>query len=242
MNDFVSDTKDKQILDAVSKGFVSVSQLSSRLFMSEATVRRRLNALEKNGLVIRTHGGAIPSPESKNPPLASRTLKFNDKKEKIAEEAVALMEDGYMVFADSSSTVQYLLPKLSRFKDITVCTNSLCAAAILMENDIHCIFFGGDVIPSQQACNSEETGEMIDRINADIFFFSCDALSDDGLLTDNSKIACGLRRRYMKKSRLKVLLIDDSKLGKKYTHTLCTLDEVDFVICNIPYNDRKIYT
>ncbi len=232
MKDYSIDSKDKQILGMVSAEQVTVRDISRSLFMSEATVRRRLAKLEECGLVIRTHGGAIPASGQKNPPLISRALRYNQSKELIAAKAVTLVKDGFTLFADSSSTVQYLLPRLTAFNGITVCTNSLRAAAILVENSIKCILLGGDVIPEEQACNSEETSEMIERINADLFFFSCDAMSEDGLLTDDSKRSCCLRRQYMKHSARCVLLIDDSKLGRKCTYTLCTADEVDVCVCN----------
>ena len=237
---YSADLKDKQILALVSSERVGVREMAERLFMSEATVRRRLGELEKKGLVIRTHGGAIPVLEQKNPPLISRTGRFNRSKELIASKAVALIKEGDTVFADSSSTVQYLLPRLASFRRLTVCTNSLRAAAILMESGVGCILLGGDLIPEEQACNSEETFEMIERINADIFFFSCDAMSEDGLLTDDSKESCRLRRHYMKHSAKKVLLIDDSKLGAKRTYTLCRTDDVDVCVCNTPLPEKYV--
>lgn len=232
---YETDAKDREILRLVANSFVSVSEISSRLFMSESTVRRRLSNLENSGFIIRTHGGAILNKNqqlNKNLPLYLRTMQFDEDKKKIAAKAIKLISDGDIIFIDSSSTVLFMLPHLSSFENITVCTNSIKAAAILAELEIQSVFFGGNIISGEMACNSEETFETIRRINADWFFFSCDALSEDGILTDNSKSNCYLRLQYMKNAKKSVLLIDETKLNKKCTYLLGNLRYVDYCICN----------
>lgn len=236
MDNFLEiNVKEQQILQLISNDCMTVKEISKRLFMSEATVRRKLIKLENQNLIIRTHGGAVLNLNQriyKNIPLYLRTSQLNEEKKLIAAKAVKLISDGDVLFVDSSSTALYLLSYLRSLKNITVCTNSLKAAMILAEMEISCVFLGGNVIPNEQACNSEETAEMIQRINADLFFFSCDALSLDGVLSDNSKHSCYLRSKYMKNAEKSVLLIDNTKLDKKYHYTLCTLGDIDYCICD----------
>ena len=66
-------------------------------------------------------------------------------------------------------------------------TNSLKTAITLVEMKIQTICIGGNVDNSSFACNDYDSISFLKKINADIFFFSCDALSDDGMLSDNSK-------------------------------------------------------
>lgn len=229
--------KDNEILRLVATSFVTVKEIADRLFMSESTVRRRLAGLEKAGWIIRTHGGAMLNknqPHHKNLPLYLRSMQLDGAKQQIAQKAVSLIADGDTIFIDSSSTALFLLPLLSRFQQLAVFTNSLKAASVLSEMEIPCTVFGGDVIPSEMACLSEETYAAIANTHADILFFSCDALSADGVLSDNSKRGCYLRRQYMQHARRTVLLIDDTKLGKQHPYRLCDLSDVDVCVCNQP--------
>lgn len=231
------DIKDQQILQLLSSNCMSVKDITKKLFISEATVRRRLSRLENQNLIIRTHGGAVLNKNQHlydDIPLYLRTMQLNTEKEKIAQKAAKHINNGDIIFIDSSSTVLYLLPFLSSYKHITVCTNSLKAAIILSEMEIPCTVFGGDVISNAQSCNSSETFEMIHQIYADLFFFSCDALSSDGILTNYSKSSCQLRRQYIKNSKKSICLIDHSKLDKQSRYILCSLKDIDLCICDIP--------
>lgn len=227
--------KEQQILQLLINDYMSVGQIAKKLYMSEATVRRKLVNLEKNNLIIRTRGGAVLNQTQqiyKNLPLYLRTEKLGEEKQCIAAKAAKLISAGDTIFIDSSSTVLYLLPHLQNIQNITVCTNSLKVATILTEMKILCIFFGGNILSGEMACNSEETFEMIQRVYADLFFFSCDALSEDGILTDNSKHSAYLRLQYIKNAKKSVLLIDRTKLNKKCSYLLCSLNDIDCCVCD----------
>lgn len=235
-----TDAKDNEILHLIATSFVTSKEIADRLFMSESTVRRRLSGLEKAGLVIRTHGGAVLNKNQqlhKNLPLYFRAMQLDEEKHLLATKAVGLINNGDTIFIDSSSTALFLLPLLNRFQEITVFTNSLKAATVLAEMEIPCTFFGGDVVPGELACNSEETFEMIRGVHADLFFFSCDGVSADGVLSDNSKRNSHLRMRYMEYAARSVLLVDDTKLNKQCPYVLCELNRVDYCVCNKPLPD-----
>lgn len=227
--------KEQQILELLTSDYVSVKDISKKLFMSESTVRRKLISLESKGMIIRTHGGAVLNQSQqfyKNIPLYLRSSRLSNEKQIISAKAAKLISDGDTIFLDSSSTALYLLPHLQRFQNITVCTNSLKVATVLTEMRIPCIFFGGNTHPGEFACNSEETFEMIQRIYADLFFFSCDALSSDGILTDNAKHSAYLRMQYKKNAKKSVLLIDSTKLKTTGSYVLCSIKDIDYCICN----------
>ena len=78
-----------------------------------------------------------------------------------------------------------------------------------------------------------DAAATISRYNADIAFFSCRGLSDEGIPSDNSAEENDVRRAMMKQARTKILLCDKSKFGKVYLNNLCTKDEIDEVICDL---------
>lgn len=216
---------------------MTVKDISNKLFISEPTARRYLSSLSEKGLVVRTHGGAMINYNvslNKSVPLYLRMTSLSETKELIAQKASELIKDGQFIFLDASSTSFHLLPFLRTFRDITICTNGLKTAITLAEMNINTIALGGEVNLSNLSCNSVETLDMIKNFNADILFFSCDALSSDGILTDNTKESTHLRRQLLKTSAIKVLLMDSSKFNKKCYNNLCSLSDIDYFISDKP--------
>ena len=72
---------------------------------------------------------------------------------------------------------------------------------------------------------------MLRRYNADVAFFSCRGISEQGIASDNTIMENSLRQIMMKNSRKKILLCDSSKFGYTYLNTLCTREDVDEIIC-----------
>ena len=107
---------------------------------------------------------------------------------------------------------------------------------------INTISLGGDVNLSNLSCNGLDTINMIKKFNADILFFSCDALSDSGILTDNSKESSQIRNQFMKNAAKKVLLLDSTKMHNRCWYTLCSLSHVDYCFCDtsLPDNLKKM--
>ena len=241
------DEKEKELLDVLSSAnsVLSVKEIAKRLFVSEPTARRRLALLAKKNYIVRTHGGAIINynmAQNKTIPLYLRISNMSDGKTIIAKKAMRLIKDNSVIFLDGSSTAFHLVPLLKQFHDITVCTNSLKTAITLAEMDIKAICLGGDVNSSNLACISHDTLDMIEKLNANILFFSCDALSQDGILSDTSSEASALRIKYMKNAEIKVLLIDNTKLNKKCWHNICSVKDLDYCICNtqLPENIKTM--
>ena len=111
--------------------------------------------------------------------------------------------------------------------DITVITSGLKTAMALSECNIKTVILGGPVHSANLSSNSALAMQMIAHYNADVFFFSCDGLSAEGEITDNSFEECLLRREFMKRADKNVLLIDPTKRNKKFKYNLCTLEEID---------------
>lgn len=233
--------QEKNLMDLLADNtVVAISTIAKKLFVSESTARRYLTALAEKGLVIRTHGGVILNnmSEHKNMPLYLRLSSMKENKKQIAASAAELIRNGDVIFLDSSSTSFHMLPYLETFRDLLVITNSLKTAITLTEMKIQTIALGGRITSANFSCNSYETLEAVKNINADFFFFSCDALSDSGMLTDNSQAESVLRAQIMKFAKTNVLLIDHSKLHKTCWYNLCSFRDLDYCFCNVELPDE----
>ena len=154
----------------------------------------------------------------------------------MAQKAVNFIKDGYTIMIDGSTSAFALIPLLSDFKNLIVITNSAKASFALGQMGIKNISTGGHMINKSLSYVGEEALRTINSYNADIVFFSCRSLSENGYLTDNSIEENQLKRAMIKKSNKSVFLCDKSKFNKTCLNNLCHISEIDEIICdeNIP--------
>ena len=210
----------------------TVKELSEKLFVSEPTVRRDISELKSREIVTSKNG--LVSLKTNAPdqriPLFIRHLEQNEEKRMIAKKAAELVTDGNVIMLDSSTTAFHILPHLVNFKNILLITNGAKTAIEAASMGIRTITAGGEMAIesfSYIGCDAETT---LSKYNADIAFFSCRGVSENGLATDNSVFENNIRRIMIEKSARSYLLCDKSKFGKTYLNTLCKIDELDGMI------------
>ena len=210
---------------------MTVNRLSELLFVSRPTIRRDLDVLESQGAVMRTHGGVVlRNAADLEIPLMLRERQNNLSKERIAAKAEGYVQNGQVIFLDASSTVSYLVPRLEKFSDIIVVTNSPKTSMALGELGIKNYCTGGLMLIHSVAYVGSDTERFVSGINADVFFFSSRGYEAGGMITDSSVEEAGVRRAMMKNSAKSYYLCDSSKKNKKYMYNICSVGDVDGVI------------
>ena len=241
--------REKLILEILLKEkSVSVKELAKQLYASEPSVRRDLASLEAEGLIRRTHGGAVLNEKGRGEnmiPFLIRELEGSNEKHLIAERAAALVKDGDVIFLDASSSAFNMIPFLSGKKDLTVITNGIKAINALCEyreSKIKVISTGGSVHTTCLALIGEDAFRTVETYNADACFFACRGLSEDGRLTDISPEEDHVRQRMIEHSKRAYLLCTKEKIGKVYYHNICRLDSLSGAIFGeIPCESLKKY-
>lgn len=211
----------------------SVSELSAKLYVSEATVRRDLNELQQQGLVKRIHGGVVLiEGTNREVPLYVRERQNHNAKVEIASRAASYLQDGQVLFLDASSTVQHLVKHLESYKDLTILTNGLKTAQELssLPHKIYCT--GGLLLRNSSAYVGSYAERIVHEFNADLLFFSSRGVSEDGRITDDSAEETLLRRAMFEQSKKRIYLCDSSKFGLLFCYNLCTIRQVDAIISN----------
>ena len=140
--------RQKKILERLeSDGAVSVAKLSEELAVNEETVRRDLEKLEKQELLRRTHGGAMPADGGTNEASLEKRKTANvEAKQRLAREAAKHIASGDTVFLDASTTTFFMAKEIKGLKNVTVITNSLRVIDCLAGCDgIRLIAVGGAV-------------------------------------------------------------------------------------------------
>ncbi len=207
-----------------------VSQLAKLLYTSEATVRRDLAALERDGSVRRVFGGVVAVQEQL--PLDFRRQKNAAAKEEIARRAAAMVADGETVFLDASSTALHLLPYLLKKKELTVVTNSHRVVEQARESKARVFCTGGELSRRNFAFVGRGAERAVAAFHPDTVFFSSQGVSEDGDITDSSQEETDLRLAAIAAGGRKVFLCDSGKVGKSYLFRLCRISDVDAVVAD----------
>ena len=212
---------------------VSVKKLMELLFVSEATIRRDLSELEKEGQINKIYGGAtIIFNSDKQIPLYAREKENNDAKKIICEQALSFIKDGQVLFIDGSSTSQILAKHLYNFKNIIVITNGLKIAEILGEYHIKTYCTGGLLIDNSYVFAGKDAENFVKDYCADVCFISCKGMDENGKFTDTSESETELRKCFIKNAKKRIMLLTDNKIGKSYLHKLCDATDLDVILTN----------
>ncbi len=205
--------------------------MSRILYVSEPTVRRDLTELDSKGLIKKVYGGAVlPEGAETLIPFVFRENEKSAAKTAMGKKASELVEDGMVVLLDGSTSAFHLIPFLAQKKDLTVVTSGAKTALALAEAGLCNYCTGGKMLNNSYSYVGAQAERFVTGINADICFFSCRGVSEDGLVSDPSVEEVNLRRVMIERSRKKYLLCDKSKMGKVYFYNLCTVSDLDGVI------------
>lgn len=226
---FKTERRDEILQFINSKGKVSVEEISEKIYASPSTVRRDLEKLEAQGLILRYHGGA-ESAQTLRPPQIIRHQHNQKEKRLIAERAAKLVFPETVIFIDASTTVQYMIPCLAGIKNLTVYTNGADTAMRLAEHKIRVICTGGELKNESMAYVGQGAIDSVRKVYFDAMFFSSAAF-DEYSVSDWSESETELRRIVAEQSARRYFLADLSKKGKRFPYIVCKLHELDAVIC-----------
>lgn len=226
---------EKEILEILErKQFISVEDLSKKLYVSLSSVRRYLKVAQDKGLLIRTHGGAkLASVNNLTPSFSFRSKQNISEKKKIARLAVSLVKDGDVIFLDGSTSAFFMADYLKEVKNIKVITNGIDTLSLLSKNGIDGYSTGGKISnENRSALIGQKSMDVINAFHADVCFFSAHSVDEKGFVYDCFEEENHLRISMIKNSTKKVLLCDSSKFNVPSPYKLCELKDVDYLICD----------
>ncbi|HKM42935.1 MAG TPA: DeoR/GlpR family DNA-binding transcription regulator [Limnochordia bacterium] len=226
------------------KKAVYVSELAKKYFVSPSTIRRDLNALEKEGLVRRTYGGAIliehPSSEI---PFQVRQNENQAQKNIIGQLAAQLVRDDQFIFLDATSTVAYIVRHLINKNNLKIITTSaqiaLDATDQLPSAQIYCT--GGWMNSFLRGFVGEAARQRIAEYRPDILFFSARSISLGDGISDVNDADVYMKQQMLESCRKSVFLCDSSKFGKTSYRVLCDIGQIDCLITDRSPSPEWLY-
>ncbi len=219
---------------------VSNTELSDLLGVSEATIRRDLEWLEEQGILERTHGGAILSQRMKlEPEYAARELAHPEEKSIIGAAAAALIEEGDTIFINSGTTTTEVIRHIPSGAKVTVVTNNLSAAMQVHEVGFELIMLGGTFYPRSNAVVGHFAAENLRQMNANKTFIGADGMSLKYGYTVPSNPEAELVHLMIERTRGQVIVVADySKWGVVSNFEVARIDQIHILVTDAKFSAR----
>jgi DeoR/GlpR family transcriptional regulator of sugar metabolism len=224
-----------EILRLVSEaGRVSVSELSQRFGVSEVTIRSDLQALAAQGLLVRTHGGAVPRNQSVSVlPLTTRLKLQAQEKRRIGQAAAETVSDGDAIFLDTSSTTLAIAKFLKQHRYLTIITNSLAVAQEMLDAPgSEVVMPGGRLRRDTASLVGTDGLEMLRDFHIQKGFFGAHGITLEAGLTDVSADEAEVKRPLVAMCLQVIAVFDSTKWGKVGLASFAELEQIDRIITN----------
>ena len=223
--------RQQRLLDILrSKTAADLDTLASALDVSVSTARRDLDALESQGLVERTHGGAVYRGPRRHPiAFAERANEQVDAKRAIGRFAASLVQPHMTLLLDGGSTVYYAA-QLIAARPLQVVTNSLLIAGHFADDEqVDLLVIGGALYPRTGVLVGPIAEAALADLHADLLLFSLAGLFEDGgynLNIDQAQV----ERVMLHQAARAALLMDSTKFGRKSLARVCNTEDVQLIV------------
>jgi DeoR family galactitol utilization operon repressor len=198
---------------------VSVGHLSDSLGVSTVTVRSDLNNLAQKGVILRTRGGATPA---FHPNVIVRQNLRMEEKNRIAQAAADLVDDGDTVMIEAGTTTALIAKYLLGKRFVNIVTNSALILPFARINPgIHLTVVGGEFRPATESFVGPVAMAELERFHVRLAFVGTDGFSLEGGLTTHLVEGAEVVRKMAERSEEIVLVADSSKHGRiGFVHVL----------------------
>ena len=226
------------------EGRVLVSELSEALGISRITIRKDLDYLESKGLVQRTHGGALSAQGSAllDPSLREKEQKQFKEKQRIAEAAASLVEEGLCVLLDSGTTTTAIARELRRFSRLTVITNAVNIATELAGTDFEVILTGGSLRKNSFSLVGPLAEDVLSEMHADILFLGVDGFDTKAGLTTPNFLESRVNRAMVNAAKRVVAVCDSTKFSRRSLALIVPPTAIHTVITDDQLGDDEVET
>lgn len=228
-NGMLNEERRREILALLNRdGRVLVKDLARHFRISQITIRKDLEFLDGQGVVQRTHGGALPLQAGAllDPSLREKEKLHRKQKTLIAEAAARLVEEGQSVLLDSGTTTTAIARALKDMAQLTVITNAINIAAELAGTNVEVILTGGMLRKNSFSLVGPLAERTLRQLSADVLFLGVDGFDTKaGLFTPNL-LESEVNRAMVEIARRTIAVCDSSKFGRR---SLCNIMPVTAV-------------
>lgn len=213
-------------------GKVIVADLSRTFDVTEETIRRDLEKLEKEGFAKKTYGGAVLKDSIHTDlPFTVRKRTNVEFKQNIAAKVAALIQDGDYLMLDSSSTAVYIAKSIKDRKNITLITNSV---EILLEladkEDWNVLSTGGSLRKGALSLVGATAEHNVRSFHVDLAVCSCKGLDLTMGITDSNEQDSAIKQAFFASADRKILAVDSTKFDQTSFVKVSDIKEIDTIV------------
>lgn len=229
------------ILDRVRvAGSVDVAELAATLHVSTATVRRDLQSLARQRMLVRTRGGAVSNDVGDELPSRIKASRHQAEKRRIGEAAAALLPEGSVVGLTGGSTALEVARALARRRGFTVVTNAIDIAEELAGHaGLRVVVIGGILRTSRELVGPAAEA-MLANYHLDVAFIGVDGLTPDDGCTTYDEMEAQTDLAFLRRCRRSVVVADSSKFGRVTFARISPLSEVSDVVTDLGAPDDEV--
>lgn len=227
---------------------VDVAELSNMFNVSKETIRRDLTDLEEDGILQRTHGGAIIAKDKNELEFSVSIREMYKKEEKniICKRAAEFIHDGDTIFVDNSSTTINLLKYINRDYQVNVITNSikvLLESTVINNHNLTLICIGGVFRINNLSLIGPLAQNNVKQFYPSKTFVSARGISQDCGFTDSSVYELEAKKTIINNSKEVFMLMDSSKFNQVGVVQLGGFEIADYLITdgNVDENVLEAY-
>ena len=228
-----ADQRRRQILDLLARdGYESIQALARVMHVSEMTIRRDLNVLESEGLIRRTHGGAVTESIGQvDLDYVARRTQHAVAKRQIGEAAATFVKDGDVIFLDAGTTVLAITEYLLHRQSLTVVTHSLTVVDRLNGREgIELYLLGGQVRRDLMSVVGFQTQEFLATYALDKAFLGTGGIHPKRGLTHSTVEEIPIKKRAAQNAREVYVLADRTKFNKSGSMFFLPPSQIDYLI------------
>jgi DeoR family transcriptional regulator of aga operon len=213
-------------------GRVLVSNLSKVFNVSQITIRKDLDSLHNRGLVQRSHGGALPPSSSAlfDPSLQEKQQLHAEEKQRIAEAAVKMVQEGSCIMLDSGTTTAAIAQVLKKFSALTVITNAINIAAELASTNLEVILTGGTLRKNSFSLVGPVAEDVLAEMHADLLFLGVDGFDPEIGLTTPNLLESRVNRAMIHSATKIVAVCDSTKFYRRSLSRIVPISALHHVI------------
>lgn len=225
--------RQEKILSLVNeRGIAGMTELMSATGASRSTIRRDIEQMDIDGLLIRTHGGAkrIERANNDDIPLIVRQRLRSTEKRLIAKAALSFIDPGDTIFLNAGTTTLELASMLNVFNDLTVITYDLLIAMEIARTQNRLIVAGGELRKGSATLADTFTLTMMEQFFVKKAFVSSDAVDINRGFMDYSPYEIAIKRKMIKNSEMSYMLVDHTKFEAQALTNICMIEEINTII------------
>jgi len=240
----LNEERRREILEMLhSDGRVLVRDLAKKFRTSLITIRKDLESLHHQGLLERTHGGALPM---RTGALQDQTLREKERlhrREKlhIAQAALRVIRPGQVIILDSGTTTTAIGRGCRHVRNLTVITNATNIAAELADSAVEVVLTGGTLRKNSFSLVGPLAEESLRKLSADLLFLAVDGFDVHYGLTTPNQLEARVNRAMSESARRTIVVCDSSKFGRRSLSLIMGVSSVHETITDrgIPKHDLK---